>query len=579
MHRRESTIVNNISTGTFESSSASVGYGAWLAAAGLSIITSAFYLVNLDRPENPDELYHMLAARGFLETGEPRIADGYYWRAFLFTRLVALSFAIFGEGLWSARLPSALATAILVGVMFLWVSREVGPRAAWIAAGLYAMSPFAVSIGQFCRFYAVQTLAFTFACWLVYDLIRGPSGLVARVWRATCAAALLGLAAHLQETTLIGMAGLSVWIAGATLVRLVTTRDERERRKIGLLAGAFVASAGVVVAIAWDGGWLGLLWERYRATPMFNMQFREQFWFYHQWYIILYPTLWTLTAPLMLVAFVHAPGMASMLATTFGVAFVITSFGGSKSLRYFAYAQPLLFMMWGIATAALWKHLRCGARWSAENLADTLKPLGRAAETMARVLVVGAVFTVVVVNPFWLRTFGLMANVPIGPEVPDADWRKALPVLAPLAAEVSVVVDGEELAPLYYLGRHDILFSPSKFHELPEDERRDFGRDVRTGRPIIASHSALEKVLRCYPSGLFLVPRMHWNRPSSVDAAAIELIERYASPVALPEDSHVFAYIWRHEKDETNSEECAALPSLGEFESVPKTPRLGGGGA
>jgi 4-amino-4-deoxy-L-arabinose transferase-like glycosyltransferase len=552
-------------------------YGAKTGAILVFALAATFYSINLDRPENPDELYHVLAARGLLETGEPRIAEGYYWRAFLFTRLVALSFAVFGESLWSARVPSVLAMATVVAVMFLWVRREAGPLAAWIAAGFYAISPFAVSIAQFCRFYALQTLAFTLAGWLLYDFLNGSSRPAVRALQIASIVALFGLAIHLQDTTLIGIAGLATWVAGVLVIRTAYADRPARLIKIGLLTSAGLALIGAVW-LAWTTGWLNELWMRYRMTPLFNAPFRDQFWFYHQWYIILYPTLWTLTGPLVLLAYLRAPNLTAMLTTSFAVAFGITSFGGTKNVRYFSYMQPFLFMIWGIAGALLWGGFRDATRRLVDRLVGILVTLGRSARMAARALAAAAILAVVAVNPFWLRTFGLMANVPIGPEVPDADWRRALPVLAPLAAEAAVVVDGEELAPLYYLGRHDILFSPSKFLELPEERRKDFGRDLRTGRPIIASHAALEKVLRCFPSGLFLAPRMHWNRPSSVDAEAIALLEQYASPVALPENSHVFAYVWRHEADEADFEECAALPGFVEsrgHDRAPPRPRRG----
>jgi Dolichyl-phosphate-mannose-protein mannosyltransferase len=113
------------------------------------------YAVNLDRLPHPDEYYHILAARGLVETGEPRIAEGLYNRVFLHTWLVSKSFALFGESFAAARLPSVLAMAGLVALLFAWLRREAGSPAAWIGAGLFAVSPFAVDIAQFCRFYAL----------------------------------------------------------------------------------------------------------------------------------------------------------------------------------------------------------------------------------------------------------------------------------------------------------------------------------------------------------------------------------------------------------------------------------------
>lgn len=536
------------------------GGRAWIGALVLFLASSALYLVHLDRPENPDEFYHVLAARGLLETGEPRIGDGYYGRALLFTHIVARSFALFGESLWSARLPSVFAMALLAAVLFLWVRREAGPLAAWLAAGLYAISPFAVAIAQFCRFYAFQTLAIVLATWLLHDLLVRPAGLVVQLLRLLALALLLAFALHLQETTLIAIFGLAIW-AGTVLAWrcAVTPRWSLGRRLAVLLVGGAVLLALLGVGVA--SGIFVELWERYRSTPLFNMRFRDQPWFYHQWYLLFYPTLWTLTPLLALATLAMVPSLAAMLVTAFAVAFLVSSFAGTKGLRYFAYAQPWLFLLWGIGTARILPVLNEAARHLQTAVGVALRFLGRGAERTSRLLVAGALAAVLVVNPFWLRTFGLIANVPIGPEVPDADWRRALPVLAPLVAEVAIVVGTEELASLYYLGRHDVVFSPSKYQEVAWTIGPDVIRDPRTGLPVIAALSTLESIVRCTPSGVFLIPSLHWNQPFLADGEVIALLERLARPVPLPEDSHVYAYRWRQPSEQKIEPECADLLS------------------
>lgn len=536
------------------------GGRAWIGALVLFLASSALYLVHLDRPENPDELYHVLAARGLLETGEPRIADGYYGRALLFTHIVAGSFAIFGESLWSARLPSVFAMALLVAALFLWVRREAGPLAAWLVAGLYAISPFAVAIAQFCRFYAFQTLAIVLATWLLHDLLVRPAGLLVQLLRLLGLALLLAFALHLQETTLIAIFGLAIW-AGTVLAWrcAVTPRWSLGRRLAILMAGGAVLLA--LLGIGVGSGLLVELWERYRSTPLFNMRFRDQPWFYHQWYLLFYPTLWTLTPLLALVALTVAPSLAAMLVTAFTAAFLASSFAGTKGLRYFAYAQPWLFLLWGIGTARILPLLSDAARHLRTAIGVALRFLGRGAEGTSRLLFAGALAAVLVVNPFWLRTFGLIANVPIGPEVPDADWRRALPVLAPLVAEVAVVVGTEELASLYYFGRHDVVFNPSKYQELAWTVGPDVIRDPRTGLPVIAALSTLERVVRCTPSGVFLIPSLHWNQPFLADGQVIALLERLATPVPLPAESHVYAYRWQQPSEQRVESDCVDLLS------------------
>ncbi len=528
---------------------------------GLGICLGSFllYLVNLDQPsENSDEFYHMLAARGLLATGEPRIAEGLYWRGYLFTRLVAASFRLLGESLVAARLPSVIATALLVLLLFLWVRREAGPIAAVLVAGLYAISPFAVEIAQFCRFYALQALAFLGTTWLVVEVSSRPARPAIQLIRLVAAAMLTVLALHLQPTTYLGLAALASWVVPALVLRLLKRSDlSRSVRLAWLVGGALLILGGAATAVA--SGKLAELWNLYREPQLFNLPMKGQFWFYYLWYLLLYPTLWTSIGVLAIVAIVRAPLLGGVATVVFAVSFVLSSLGGSKGLRYIAYAQPFLFILWGVSIAALLPVVPTVLGRLAERLEGVLVAFGAAARFTSRVLIGGACATVLLANPFWLRTASVLADLPLGPETPDTDWRRAAPVLVPLLRETAVVINTEELGPLFYFDRHDILFNPSKLAELPSGIRSDYARDPRTGRPVIGSLEALETVIRCSPSGLFLAPAVHWRRPYLATPEAVDLLERLAEPVEMPPDSHVFVYRWRHDPPE-GLEACRGLP-------------------
>jgi hypothetical protein len=535
------------------------GLPGWVIGSGLGLASFVLYLVNLDQPsDNPDEFYHMLAARGLLETGEPRIAEGLYWRGYLYTQLVAASFALFGESLIAARLPSVLATVAIVLVLFFWTRREAGSVAGALVAGLYAVSPFAVEIAQFCRFYALQTLAFLVTTWLVVEASARTTRPATRATHLLGAAGLAALAVHLQPASYLGLASLAVW-AGPVLVLRLLARSELAWtvRLSWLLGGALLAAGGFAFALA--SGRLGELWTLYREPQLFNLPLKEQYWFYYIWYLLLYPTLWTAIGVAAVLAIVRAPLLGGVATVVFAVSFVLVSFGGSKGLRYVAYAQPFLFILWGLAIATLLPFLGSAGRRLVEGLEAALTELGRMARPVSRILIGGAVSTLVLANPFWLRTASMLADLPLGPETPDTDWRRTTPVLVPLLAETAVVVNTEELGPLFYFDRHDILFNPSKLGELPVENRVDFARDPRTGRPVIGSLAALEKVIRCTPSGLFLTPALHWRRPYLATPEAVALLEKFAEPVEMPAGSHVHAYRWRHEPSEADAI-CRTLP-------------------
>lgn len=535
------------------------GWSRLLLPFLLPLAALLLYLLHLDRAPHPDELYHILAARGLLETGEPRIGEGLYPRGFLFTWLVAQSFRLFGEGLATARLPSVLATSLLILVLFVWVRREAGDLAAWLAAGFYAISPFAVLIAQFCRFYALQTLAFILALWLVHDFFRTLASWPRALLRLLLAAALVVLATLLQPTTLLGLLALASWVAPILLWRLATPLSHRGR--ILLLAVVAVA-AMVLLATAWALGLIATLWQQYRAVPVFNAETRDAFWFYHFWYVLLYPTLWPATGLLALLAWIRSPWLGSLATVVFAIAFLLNSFAGPKSLRYIAYAQPLLFVIWGIGLAALFPALRA---WTAElrrAMTGTFAFLNQQAARLASFVVACALGVLVAVNPFWLRTATVIADIPVPPEKPSTDWRLAASALAPWIARVDVVVATEELAPLYFLGRADIVHSRSKLNELPATERRDFGRDPRTGRPVIGSLEALERVLDCYSSGLMLAPAYHLGVPHQLGPEVLALLATRAERLSLPERAHALAWIWQHAQPKLDPSRCTDLPEF-----------------
>ena len=108
-------------------------HSSWCGALLLFILCLIGLQINLGRDDVIfDELYHVLAAQGWLEHGEPRIAEGTYDRVLGFTILVAWFFDLFGVSLAVGRLPSVIACSLLVVLIFCWTWYRVGSSAAWI---------------------------------------------------------------------------------------------------------------------------------------------------------------------------------------------------------------------------------------------------------------------------------------------------------------------------------------------------------------------------------------------------------------------------------------------------------------
>jgi hypothetical protein len=162
-------------------------------------------------------------------------------------------------------------------------------------------------------------------------------------------------------------------------------------------------------------------------------------------------------------------------------------------------------------------------------------------------------------NPFWLRTATIIGNVTVPYDSPTTNWSAARETLAPWVKGADIMSTTEELGAIYYLGRSDIRFSPSKLRELAPAERKEFGIDHRTGRPIITKPESLEQLIECFPRGLVVGPIEHWGSPILINDAAQAVILKHARPIDVPADSNLYAWAWEHKPRDDNSGYCEGL--------------------
>lgn len=529
--------------------------GKWSGTLLVFVGSLLLYMINIERFPHPDELYHILAARGMLATGEPQIAEGVYERVLLHTWLIARFFEVFGDSLFSARLPSAIAIAASAALLFAWLSRHAGATVAWIGAVLFAISPFAVDIAQFARFYGLQTFTFLGGALLTYAAVEH-SG-IAR-WRAAAGAViLLALATYFQETSLIGIAGLAIWLALRIGTAVLTAEQVSQRQKL-LFVGAVVLLGVIALAVFVASGLALQAWDKYRSVPPFNQSRANEFWFYHAWFTLFYPSIWPLIGIISLSSLVLRPKLAFFALIVFVTSFILNSFAAPKGLRYFIYAQPFLFVLLGIALGALATQ---AGRWlgSLRTALVELMPLpsgiGRVA---ANALIAGALLVLFIGNPASIRTVALLADVTVPPEKPPVNWAAAREALEPAFEQADVVVAMAELEMLYYYDRYDILLSASRLSEIPGGV--DFDPDFRTGRPVIGSLDAMTKVLGCYDSGIFVTNTRRWRNDDVISKPVADLIALHAQPVELPRSSRVLAFAWTNDDVPADPAFCASVP-------------------
>lgn len=529
----------------------------WRAPAMVFSIALLLFLINLDRPPHPDELHHILAAQHLVETGRPVIGEGQYTRGILHTWLVALSYEAFGEGLPSARFPAVLLVALIAPILFLWVRREAASQAAWLTAALFISSPFTVEIAQFSRFYALQMFFFVTGAICLYQALVTASFIWQRALWGALAVALLSLSVWMQETSLIGLVALGIW-TGALVLQRAWSPTTSLGVKRGLIA-LLVVGACVLVMVATFTDMVEWAWSNYRRTPLFNAVRQDEFWFYHIRFLGFYAILWSLVGVLAVFAVIRSPRLAWFAISIFSISFLLMSFAGSKNTRYLSFAPPFLAVIWGVGLAQVAPALGRHATATWVQLRNTLDLPERLKTIVGTAVVVAALAVVVLTNPFWLRTATLIGDVAMPLEDPTTEWRAAREALKPWTTNAEIMIATEELGAIYFLGRTDVIFNPSKLAELPPGEEAEFGIDVRTGRPVISKPESLEQLIECFQSG-FLVGQLHdWGHPIRFNQEMQAVLARRAKPIDVPKESHLFAWGWKREFREMNPGYCSKL--------------------
>ena len=529
------------------------GRSAWVAPVIIGCLALAVRLLHLDRVAHIDELYHLLAAQGWLAEGRLRIAEGIYDNAALFTIYLAQWLQLFGDSLVVLRLPSVLAGTALVVAVFLWTRSVAGTLAAALAGLLLALDPEAIEISQFARFYALHCLLFWLGAIGIYRLVTSPPAAPGRtlLLAAGCAFCITG-AMYLQLTTLIGLAGLALWAAATLGLPWLAERSPRVRWAV--VAGLALAGILALWVLA-ETGIAARFLRLYTSTPLFQAENRDAFWFYHSFLEIYYPSLWPLVALAVVIGLAYRPVPTTFCACIFVVAFLGHSFAGRKSMRYFSYAMPFLFVLWGIALAEVWPRLRPFLEEVGMRTLAWLRLgwLGRAGIYGGLAVVL---LFVIAANGAFVRTATTMAGIVIPPVRKPADWVAAGKQLQPWVADADIVLTTSELHALYYLGRYDFLISKSRLSEL--GDAGEFTIDHRTGRSVIGQPGSLATIMDCYAEGLIVTSADRWRNPAQLDDALANLIVVRAEEIDVPAYG-MRAYLWHQTEDAGRAEACARL--------------------
>lgn len=128
------------------------------------------------RPLAEDEYYFVQSIRFIVDTGKPGFPEGgYYLRALPVQYLTAGSVLLFGDNLFSYRLPSAIFSLLTTVLAFHYARRYVGTSGALAVAAALFLSSWEIEYGRFARMYAaLQLVSIAFLASL--PLCRAHSG-------------------------------------------------------------------------------------------------------------------------------------------------------------------------------------------------------------------------------------------------------------------------------------------------------------------------------------------------------------------------------------------------------------------
>jgi predicted membrane-bound mannosyltransferase/DNA-binding beta-propeller fold protein YncE len=172
--------------------------------------------------------------------------------------LIALSYFLFGDNDFSARLPHAMAS--ILTVLFLWNYRRYLGRVGWlVAAALMVISPYMLYYGRYARNEALVILFGLVSIWAMLRYLE--TGTSRYLYWLTAATALHFTS---KETAYIYTAQLMIFLAIYFLARTYQATWSRPEMRNRFLAVILIAA----LAFAFAGGWLLIGGEQAPVTPV-----------------------------------------------------------------------------------------------------------------------------------------------------------------------------------------------------------------------------------------------------------------------------------------------------------------------
>jgi len=529
---------------------------ASLVGLSLFCFSLFIYTFNLDHGLYVDELYHLLPAQSVLADGSLSLADGEYTRADLYTRFVASIQSVFGESVKVARMSSAVTVSAFIALVYLVFRSLIGKREALTSAFILAILPSTIYLAQFIRFYGLHQILFFIGAISIYyltaeNLSRPMVGLLAIISTIS-----FGLAYHFQMTTLIGVLAVIIWVV-LYLSNQVLNPYKRNKINASLLVFLLVGGLLLGIALLILGKVQGLL-ETFRYAAPWSADNVDNVLYYHRHLRYHFPVFWLLFPLACLVAFYYKPKPAFFFASIFLTSVLVFSFGGMKDERYILFLYPFAIGIWAIACFPILGMFKILVLKNLVLL-DHWLPSGKMRIGLANGIMVSVSLFAILSNHAFPLSFHLLNGQQYRHEV--GDWSMAVEHVQPLVDKADVVLTTNDVESLFYFGRYDFNFSEfiigEAAHQNGQEQAKEFILDRRTGKPVLSQLESLEKILKCYRSGVFLGDARKWyKKGQGLGAAGVELIEAYTDRIETDRITNLVVRTWNNEGPISDEQQC-----------------------
>lgn len=421
-----------------------------------------------------DELYHVFAAQGILETGQPVHPSGLlYTRSLITTFIVAVSFQIFGISEFAARIPFLFIGAAIIPLSYLLTREFFDQRAAIITAILLAFSPWQIYWSTIARMYIILQLVFVLYIYLI-----------CKAWDEWVK---MGRITNIRFLSLIGASFVMIGVAlqvhylgilfvavgAAFLTALLWDFILKKYPRFRTLNSTFLFIA-IVTAIA-IAVFLTDPFGIFSSEPgPIGMRLGE--WFY----LFFFGKYFLMLGLFAVVAFVsllkQEAGKVSLLILGFFIPLIFLSlFLHQKDSRYIFFIFPLLVILSAYGICIAWDWYRANR----VSLLSLVVPVG-----------IGMLLL--------LTGFGLMGVLtddyqPLPYEDPHPHWNYAAAYVESNMQEGDVVLSTMPVSTLYYLGKTDYWLRQNEFYGYTNE--KGVVRDQYTGAVIIIDNEMLIREL------------------------------------------------------------------------------------